>query len=65
MQETEKTQARPTASRFVGQNDSMADSLVKSTVGLVQLDEFTQKRKDLEEAKAREAARSDELKWVG
>ncbi|KAG8810059.1 hypothetical protein FRC17_003116, partial [Serendipita sp. 399] len=48
--ETEK--ARPTASRFVGQNDSMADSLVKSTVGLVQLDEFTQKRRDLEEAKA-------------
>ncbi|CAG7854497.1 Protein FAM50A [Serendipita indica DSM 11827] len=58
--ETEK--ARPTASRFVGQNDTMADSLVKSTVGLVQLDEFTQKRKDLEEAKAREAARTNELK---
>jgi protein FAM50 len=40
----------------------MADSLVKSTVGLVQLDEFMQKRKDLEEAKAREAARTNELK---
>ncbi|KIM20468.1 hypothetical protein M408DRAFT_333795 [Serendipita vermifera MAFF 305830] len=60
--ETEKTQARSAASRFVGQNDSMADSLVKSTVGLVQLDDFMQKRKDLEEAKAREAARTDELK---
>ncbi|PVF94881.1 XAP5-domain-containing protein [Serendipita vermifera] len=58
--ETEKS--RPSASRFVGQNDSMSDSLVKSTVGLVQLDEFTQRRKELEEMKAREAARTNELK---
>jgi protein FAM50 len=40
----------------------MVDTLVKSTVGLVQLDDFTQKRKALEEAKAREAARTNDLK---
>ncbi|KAI0256970.1 XAP5-domain-containing protein [Lactifluus subvellereus] len=58
--ETEK--ARPSAHRFVGQNDSMEDSLKNSTVGLVKLEDFQQKRKELEEAKAREAARTDELK---
>jgi protein FAM50 len=40
----------------------MSESLVKSTIGLVQLDEFTQRRKELEEMKAREAARTNELK---
>ena len=63
VQETEK--ARPASSRFVGQNDTMYDSLAKSTVGLVHLDEFVQKRKAIEEAKAREAARTAELKYVG
>ncbi|KAI0293075.1 XAP5-domain-containing protein [Russula brevipes] len=58
--ETEK--ARPSVQRFVGQNDSMEDSLKNSTVGLVKLEEFQQKRKELEEAKAREAARTDVLK---
>ena len=58
--ETEK--ARPSAHRFVGQNDSMEDSLKNSTVGLVKLEDFQQKRKELEEAKAREAARTDILK---
>jgi hypothetical protein len=58
--ETEK--ARPSAHRFVGQNDSMEDSLKNSTVGLVRLEDFQQRRKELEEAKAREAARTDELK---
>ncbi|KZT68139.1 XAP5-domain-containing protein [Daedalea quercina L-15889] len=58
--ETEK--ARPSSNRFVGQNDSMEDTLKKSTVGLVKLEEFQQRRKDLEEAKAREAARTSELK---
>ncbi|KAJ4487770.1 XAP5, circadian clock regulator-domain-containing protein [Lentinula aciculospora] len=58
--ETEK--ARPSTHRFVGQNDSMEDSLKYSTVGLVHLEEFQQKRKELEEAKAREAARTNELK---
>lgn len=60
--ETEK--ARPSAHRFVGQNDSMEDTLKKSTVGLVRLEEFQQRRKELEEAKAREAARTNELKYV-
>ncbi|OSX65014.1 hypothetical protein POSPLADRAFT_1135240 [Postia placenta MAD-698-R-SB12] len=60
IQETEK--ARPSSNRFVGQNDSMEDTLKKSTVGLVRLEEFQQRRKELEEAKAREAARTNELK---
>jgi protein FAM50 len=40
----------------------MEDSLKNSTVGLVKLEDFQQKRKELEEAKAREAARTDVLK---
>jgi protein FAM50 len=58
--ETEK--ARPSAHRFVGQNDSVEDKLKQETVGLVQLEEFQQRRKELEEKRAREAARTDELK---
>ncbi|KDQ61009.1 hypothetical protein JAAARDRAFT_151964 [Jaapia argillacea MUCL 33604] len=58
--ETEK--ARPSSNKFVGQNDSMEESLKKSTVGLVRLEDFQQRRKELEEAKAREAARTNELK---
>ncbi|KAL0946661.1 hypothetical protein HGRIS_012852 [Hohenbuehelia grisea] len=58
--ETEK--ARPSSQRFVGQNDSMEDTLKNQTVGLVRLEEFQQRRKELEEAKAREAARSNDLK---
>ncbi|KAG6899308.1 hypothetical protein C0993_011366 [Termitomyces sp. T159_Od127] len=60
--ETEK--ARPSANRFVGQHDSMEDTLKHSTVGLVHLEDFQQKRKELEEAKAREAAKSNDLKYV-
>ena len=60
--ETEK--ARPSTSRFIGQNDSMEDSLKKSTVGLVRLEDFQQRRKELEELKAREAAKTDELRYV-
>ncbi|KAF9475851.1 XAP5-domain-containing protein [Pholiota conissans] len=59
--ETEK--ARPSANRFVGQNDSMEESLKNHTVGLVRLEEFQQRRKELEEAKAREAAQSNDLKY--
>ncbi|KAF8557297.1 XAP5-domain-containing protein [Imleria badia] len=58
--ETEKS--RPSASKFVGQNDSMEDTLKYSTIGLVHLEDFQQRRKALEEAKAREAARTNELK---
>ncbi|PPQ89122.1 hypothetical protein CVT25_006494 [Psilocybe cyanescens] len=58
--ETEK--ARPSANRFVGQNDSMEETLKNSTVGLVRLEDFQQMRKELEEAKAREAAKSNDLK---
>jgi len=58
--ETEK--ARPSAQRFVGQNDSMEETLKNSTVGLVKLEDFQQRRKELEEQKLREAARTNELK---
>lgn len=60
--ETEK--ARPSNARFIGQNDSMEDTLKKTTVGLVRLEDFQQRRRELEEAKAREAAKTDELKYV-
>lgn len=60
--ETEK--ARPSNARFVGTVDSMEDHLKKTTVGLVKLEDFQQRRKELEEAKAREAAKTDELKYV-
>ncbi|KIY52231.1 XAP5-domain-containing protein [Fistulina hepatica ATCC 64428] len=58
--ETEK--ARPSSNRFVGQNDSLEDSLKHSTVGLVHLEDFQERKRALYEAKAREAARSNELK---
>ncbi|KAF8892469.1 XAP5-domain-containing protein [Infundibulicybe gibba] len=61
IKETEK--ARPSSNRFVGQHDSMEDTLKNSTVGLVHLEDFQQKRKELEEAKAREAARTNDLKY--
>jgi len=60
--ETEKS--RPSSNRFVGQHDSMEESLKNSTVGLVRLEDFQQRRKELEEAKARAAARSNDLKYV-
>ncbi|KAI0030374.1 XAP5-domain-containing protein [Vararia minispora EC-137] len=58
--ETEK--ARPSVQRFVGQHDSVEDTLKRQTVGLVHLEDFQQRRKELEEARAREAARTGELK---
>ncbi|CAE6520843.1 unnamed protein product [Rhizoctonia solani] len=60
LKETEKS--LPGTNRFVGVNDSMEESLKKSTIGLVKLEDFQNKRKELEEAKAREAARTNELK---
>ena len=60
MAETEK--ARPSSHRFVGQNDSVEDSLKRHTVGLVHLEDFQARRKELEEERARAAARSDTLK---
>ena len=61
IKETDK--ARPSAHRFVGQFDSVEESLKNSTVGLVRLEDFQQRRKELEEAQAREAARTNELKY--
>ncbi|KDQ17989.1 hypothetical protein BOTBODRAFT_52803 [Botryobasidium botryosum FD-172 SS1] len=60
IKETEKS--RPNVNRFVGQDDSMEEVLKKSTIGLVRLEDFQNRRKELEELKAREAARTNELK---
>ncbi|CAE6432283.1 unnamed protein product [Rhizoctonia solani] len=60
LKETEKS--LPGTNRFVGKNDSMEESLKKSTIGLVRLEDFQNRRKELEEAKAREAAQTNELK---
>ncbi|KAF9526987.1 XAP5, circadian clock regulator-domain-containing protein [Crepidotus variabilis] len=60
IKETEK--ARPSSNRFVGQNDSVEDNLKNKTVGLMHLEDFQQRRKELEEIRAREAAKSSELK---
>ena len=62
VEETEK--ARPSSNRFVGQNDSMEESLKRSTVGLVRLEEFQARRKEIQEAKEREAAMTSELRYV-
>lgn len=40
----------------------MEETLKKSTVGLVRLEDFRNKRKALEEDEARKAARTDDLK---
>lgn len=40
----------------------MEETLKKQTIGLVLLDDFQKKRKELEEIKAREAAQTDELR---
>jgi protein FAM50 len=60
--ETDK--ARPSAIRFVGQNESIEETLKNKTIGLVKLEDFQKTKKELEEAKAREAARTNELKYV-
>jgi len=57
--ETEKS--RPSSNKFIGQNDSMEETLKNSTVGLVKLEDFQQRRRELEELKAREAAMTSEL----
>ncbi|KAF9791237.1 XAP5-domain-containing protein [Thelephora terrestris] len=62
VEETEK--ARPSSNRFVGQHDSMEDSLKRSTVGLVRLEDFQARRKEIQEAKEREAAMTSELKYL-
>jgi protein FAM50 len=60
IEETDK--ARPSANRFVGTAESVEESLKNSTVGLVKLEDFQQRKKEIEEARAREAARTNELK---
>lgn len=60
----ESTRDRTSASRFVGRTEGLEETLKTETVGLQRLEDFQSKKKALEEQIAREAARTDELKWV-
>jgi protein FAM50 len=62
IQETEK--ARPSSNRFVGQNESVEETLKHATVGLRKLEDFQKTKLELQEAKAREAAKTNELMYV-
>jgi protein FAM50 len=62
IQETEK--ARPSSNRFVGQNESVEETLKYATVGLRKLEDFQKTKQELQEAKAREAAKTNELMYV-
>lgn len=54
--------APPAGDRFVANNDSIEETLKKSTIGLVSASEFKRVREELEEERAREAARTSRLK---
>ncbi|CAD6935274.1 unnamed protein product [Tilletia controversa] len=58
----ESERNRAGADRFVGKVDSIEETLKKSTVGLVRLEDFQRRKEELEEEKRREAARTNELK---
>ncbi|KAL9936125.1 hypothetical protein V8E36_004967 [Tilletia maclaganii] len=60
--EAERNRAGGAADRFVGKVDSVEETLKKSTVGLVRLEDFQRRKEELEEEKRREAARTNELK---
>lgn len=60
----ETSRDRTSSSRFVGRTEGLEESLKTSTVGLQRLEDFQQKKKALEEQMAREAARTDELKYA-
>jgi hypothetical protein len=52
------------AARFVNKADSIEDALKLKTIGLQRLEDFRGVRRELEEQQARQAAKTDELKWV-
>jgi hypothetical protein len=52
------------ASRFVNKAESIEDALKLKTIGLQRLEDFRGVRRELEEQQARQAAKTDELKWV-
>ncbi|KAE8211101.1 hypothetical protein CF327_g5115 [Tilletia walkeri] len=58
----ESERNRAGADRFVGKVDSVEETLKKSTVGLVRLEDFQRRKEELEEEKRREAAKTSELK---
>lgn len=60
---TEKNSKAP-SDRFTSKTDSIEETLKKSTIGLVSAEDFKRKREELEEHKRRQAAQTDELKWV-
>lgn len=47
--------------RFVGNTDSIEETLKKSTIGLVSAEDFKKKREELEEYKQRQAAKTNEI----
>lgn len=59
----EKNRLAP-SERFTSKTESIEDTLKKETVGLVSAEDFRKRREALEELKKREAAKTDELKYV-
>jgi protein FAM50 len=59
--EAERAQKKA-GDRFVGNTDSIEETLKKNTVGLVSAEDFKKRREELEELKRREAAKTSELK---
>lgn len=60
----EKNAKAAASDRFTSKTESIEETLKKSTVGLVSAEDFKKRREALEELKRREAAKTDELKWV-
>lgn len=58
----ESNRDRTSAARFTTQGDNMEETLKLSTIGLRHLNDFQEVRKELEEQKAREAAKTLEVK---
>lgn len=54
-------EVRATKDKFVAQHDNVEEALKKSTIGLVNLQEFRKVRQELEELKKREAAKTNQM----
>ena len=57
----ESSRDRTSVNRFVGKTDSVEDTLKLQTMGLQKLEDFTAKKRALEEQRQREAAQTAEL----
>ncbi|KAF9194967.1 hypothetical protein BGZ50_005433 [Haplosporangium sp. Z 11] len=54
-------EVRVSKDKFVAQHDNVEEALKKSTIGLVNLQEFRKVRQELEELKKREAAKTNQI----